>query len=337
MPTALERAGDFSQSVTPSGALIPIRDPQTGQPFPGNRIPANRLDPRGQAFLDLFPLPNTTDVRGYNFLTQEQNFKWPRRQHMFRGDYRPTDKDSLAVKYQTFYTRSVGINVDAGSARWGLVRQRYDFDVDIGKIDYTRILNSSTILEFSTGFFNSIEDGPPEDDAALRSVQRATYPQLNRLGQFAGQHNPLGVIPQAMFGNIPSADRAANNEGGTAQVSYDARWPLYGNDIAINAAVDLTHTRGRHTYKMGLMREDEFTGQARSGTFAGQFNFADDPLHPGRTGLRVVECVTRPGRALHGIAGPRARRSPSADLGVVSAGYVEGHTEADDGYWSPHV
>ena len=99
---------------------------------------------------------------------------------MFRGDYRPTDKDSIAVKYQTFYTRSVGINVDGASARWGLVRQRYDFDVDIGKIDYTRILNTSTILEFSTGFFNSIENGPPEDDVALAGIQRATYPQLER-------------------------------------------------------------------------------------------------------------------------------------------------------------
>ena len=47
MPTALERAGDFSQSVTPSGALISVRDPLTNAPFPGNRIPANRLDPRG--------------------------------------------------------------------------------------------------------------------------------------------------------------------------------------------------------------------------------------------------------------------------------------------------
>ena len=72
------------------------------------------------------------------------------------------------MKYQTFYTKQVGINVAGASARWGLVRQRYDFFVDIGKIDYTRILNTSTILEFSTGFFNSVEDGPPEDDAALR-------------------------------------------------------------------------------------------------------------------------------------------------------------------------
>ena len=176
------------------------------------------------------------------------------------------------MKYQTFYTRSVGINVDGASARWGLVRQRYDFDVDIGKIDYTRILNTSTILEFSTGFFNSIENGPPEDDTALRSIQRATYPQLNRLGQFAGQHNPLGLIPRAVFGNIPSADRTQSNDGGTAWITYDGRWPIYGNDIAINAAVNLTHTRGRHTYKMGIMREDELSQRVRH--VRREFNFA---------------------------------------------------------------
>jgi hypothetical protein len=291
MPTALERNGDFSQSVTPNGTLISVRDPLTNAPFPGNRIPANRLDPRGQALLNLYPMPNTTGVNGYNYVTQEPSIDWPRRQHMFRGDYRPTDKDSIAVKYQTFYTRSVGINVDGASARWGLVRQRYDFDVDIGKIDYTRILNSSTILEFSTGFFNSVEDGPPEDDIALAGIQRATYPQLARLGQFAGQHNPLGLIPQAVFGNIQSADRAQSNDGGTAWVTYDGRWPIYGNDIAINAAVNLTHTRGRHTYKMGLMREDELFSQARSGTFGGQFNFADDALHPNRTGYAWANAV----------------------------------------------
>ena len=291
VPTALERAGDFSRSVTPSGALIPIRDPNTNAPFPGNVIPQGRIDPRGQAFLNLFPMPNTTGVNGYNYLTQEPSIPHPRRQHMFRGDWRPTDKDSLAIKYQTFYTKQVGINVAGASARWGLVRQRYDFFVDIGKVDYTRILNSSTIIELSTGFFNSVEDGPPEDDAALRGIQRATYPQLNRLGQFAAQHNPLGLIPTAAFGNVQSSDRTASNDGGTAQVSYDGRWPIYGNDIAINASLNLTHTRGRHTYKMGLMREDELFGQARSGTFAGQFNFADDGLHPGRTGYAWSNAV----------------------------------------------
>ena len=39
VPTAAEKAGDFSQSVDGAGRPIVIRDPLTGQPFPGNIIP----------------------------------------------------------------------------------------------------------------------------------------------------------------------------------------------------------------------------------------------------------------------------------------------------------
>jgi outer membrane receptor protein involved in Fe transport len=51
VPTAAQRAGDFSSLSTP------LRDPLTGQPFPGNVIPADRLNPVSLAILDKVPLP----------------------------------------------------------------------------------------------------------------------------------------------------------------------------------------------------------------------------------------------------------------------------------------
>lgn len=60
-PTELERQGDFTQSFDVNGRLFAIKDPLTGSPFAGNRIPANRIDPAGQAILKFFPLPNYTD------------------------------------------------------------------------------------------------------------------------------------------------------------------------------------------------------------------------------------------------------------------------------------
>jgi Carboxypeptidase regulatory-like domain/TonB-dependent Receptor Plug Domain len=51
VPSLRERQGDFSQSS------LQIIDPLTGQQFPGNRIPANRLDPASLAILNLFPTP----------------------------------------------------------------------------------------------------------------------------------------------------------------------------------------------------------------------------------------------------------------------------------------
>jgi hypothetical protein len=278
MPTAAERNGDFSQTRQTNGTLITIRDPVTNQPFPNNIIPANRANAASLALLNKLPLPNATGS-GFNYLTQEPSIPHPRRQHLGRGDYRMTDKDSLSVKYQTWYTRSVGWEVAGRSSPWGLVRQRYDFTADQAKVDYTRIINPRTVLEVGAGIFYSTEDGPPEDDTALAGIQRASFPALAGLPQFAALHNPLGLIPRVQFGGLQ------NNSNEVPNLTYDGRWPIYGADTAIAGAISLTHTRGAHTFKGGLMREFERFGQARSGTFGGEFNFSNDAAHPNNTGF----------------------------------------------------
>ena len=63
VPTEAERQGDFSQSLAGCSSPTPI-DPLTGQPFPGNRIPANRLNPAGQLMMQLMSLPNTSPTGG---------------------------------------------------------------------------------------------------------------------------------------------------------------------------------------------------------------------------------------------------------------------------------
>ena len=73
------------------------------------------------------------------------------------------------------------------------------------RLDYTRILGKNTVLEVNTGVFNSHEDGPPEDDKALASIQRASFPALANLPQFAAANNPLGLIPKATWGNFQSS------------------------------------------------------------------------------------------------------------------------------------
>jgi hypothetical protein len=61
MPTALERNGDFSQTLY-QGAPVTIYDPATGAPFPGNRIPANRINAQAAALLNYFPSPNLSSA-----------------------------------------------------------------------------------------------------------------------------------------------------------------------------------------------------------------------------------------------------------------------------------
>ena len=60
MPTAAELNGDFS-AVTRNGAPITIKNPLTGQPFSGNKIPSDMLNPIGAKLASYLP-PATTQV-----------------------------------------------------------------------------------------------------------------------------------------------------------------------------------------------------------------------------------------------------------------------------------
>jgi len=57
MPTALERTGDFSQTVDGLGRPISVIDPLTGAPFANNTIPRDRISPQASSLLDYYPLP----------------------------------------------------------------------------------------------------------------------------------------------------------------------------------------------------------------------------------------------------------------------------------------
>jgi len=73
-PTAAERQGDFSHDLTNQGQLVTIYDPtstvvnpaQAGQyirtAFPGNVIPASRINLVGKNIASYYPLPNIAEV-----------------------------------------------------------------------------------------------------------------------------------------------------------------------------------------------------------------------------------------------------------------------------------
>lgn len=67
MPTQAERTGDFSQAVSPLGQPLTVIDPTTGNPFPGNVIPQNRISPQATALLKFYPQPNFTPTAAYNY------------------------------------------------------------------------------------------------------------------------------------------------------------------------------------------------------------------------------------------------------------------------------
>jgi hypothetical protein len=99
VPTAAERNGDFSQSVDGAGRPIVIRDPLTGQAFPGNVIPANRIYAPGRTVLGIMPLPNTTaGGNAYNFTSQVPS-EYPRREDIARVDWKIASATRLSARF----------------------------------------------------------------------------------------------------------------------------------------------------------------------------------------------------------------------------------------------
>ncbi|WP_031499965.1 carboxypeptidase regulatory-like domain-containing protein [Bryobacter aggregatus] len=272
VPTALERAGDFSQTVDLTNKQIIIRDPLTNAAFPGNVIPANRLDKNGQAMLNIFPLPNQLNraVTQGNFNYQFQEaVDQPRNQHLFRIDIRPTAKDSLNVRGSTWYADSLGYAVAAGSSNWGLIRQHYTFTDNGIVLNWARILTPRMVNEFTGGVRHSVEKGPPESDEQLKNILRKDR-GLGSLGQFYPGNNPFGIIPQASYGGVTNA----------AAITYDGRFPLRGADTAINFSNNLTYTIAGHTLKAGIAFERIRNYEGEQGTYGGSFAFARDVNNP---------------------------------------------------------
>jgi len=99
VPTLAEKTGDFSTSVAGCSQPTPL-DPLTGQPFPGNKIPANRLSTGGAALLQLYSPPTRVSTSGScnNFVTSVNTpINW--RQENVRVDYSLTNASRIMVRY----------------------------------------------------------------------------------------------------------------------------------------------------------------------------------------------------------------------------------------------
>ena len=122
MPTEAERNGDFSAPRNPNcNPNVPI-DPLTGQPFPGNRIPADRISPAGRAFLSLYALPNVTPVSGScnNWVTSVTS-PIDYRQLSGRADWSLTNATRLMVRYTQDSWKNKAPSIQANTrhaSRW---------------------------------------------------------------------------------------------------------------------------------------------------------------------------------------------------------------------------
>jgi len=159
VPTQAMRNGDFS-ALLAQGTVIydPATATQVGarvvrQPFPGNIIPANRINPIAAAALKFYPLPNQpADNQGRN------NFFYvnPRDDTFYststRVDHRLTDKQQLFVRY-TRNDRRESRNAIYGEVNGIIPNGNFLFRTNDGvTYDHVYTMTSNTLLDVRAGW-----------------------------------------------------------------------------------------------------------------------------------------------------------------------------------------
>ncbi len=288
MPTTLERQGDFSQSgangkpIALGGGAVTIKDPTTGTPFPGNVVPAGRIVPSLQKYLNLLPLPNFTTAAdnitskgAYNYIFQE-SLTVPKRLDSARLDYNFTSTTTMYARFNYWYEDQQGNAVSAGNTSWGWLPQHYTAITPSGVLGITHIFSPTLVFQASMGYDQFSEDGPPLSQAALAAKQRNTVgftiPQLYPVV------NPDNLVPAATFGPNNSTTFFANP-------AYTARFPLQGVENTFNWTASVTKIVGAHTFKAGLYPEHWLAMKGlNASNFAGNMNFSQDNTNPIDTG-----------------------------------------------------
>jgi hypothetical protein len=279
MPTALERQGDFSQSVTLAGVLIPVIDPTTGKPFPGNVIPASRLDPNTQKLLSLFPLPNffntAVSKRNYNYIFQEVQ-PTPYDKYLGKIDWMASNKLRIMFEDAPFASKTGGYNVGAGFAAWGEIAAGYKTGSKAdptGRITY--MISPTMVNEIFFGghyFYEGVwNSNQAELDKYNRVKAGIDIPYLYPANANANQYH---LIPTATFGGIT----------GAAAFSMDSRFPLHNVARRYGASDNLTKQAGSHTLKAGFFWNYTNQNYGSRGTYYGNFDFSNNTNNPLNTG-----------------------------------------------------
>lgn len=296
VPTLVNRDGDFSDLRNAAGRQIVIYDPQTGQPFPGNVIPSDRIDPVARAALQYFPLPNrAATVTSANNYAGTSESRLDRDIIVAKVDHKPGVDDLLTVRYY-INNALTGVSGSYGNPVADPLSDATDVRVQNITAGYTHVFSSSLVNE-----------------ARVTYLRRKFIDRHPGLGEnYASRIGFTGVSDQAFpVFNIPgygpsqsATASAATTNFGTASLSSPtvSRFQTPINDTQFLES--LTWSRGTHAYRFGgeyrLGGNDESRDRGSSG------NLTFSPLITSNLG------AARTGNALAAFM-----------LGEVNAGSVQ--------------
>jgi hypothetical protein len=245
IPTPQERTGDYSTTVDQAGNLLPVFDPASTRSnpaydparpvsaenlqylrdqFPGNRIPASRLDPEAQRALALYPQPNTAVgpfFRNNYFVNSPET-------NIANGMIAKLDH-SLGEGGHRVGVEAAFSNGELGAARWfpsaanpGPTDRR--FASKRASVDHVFTLSSRTINTF-TFRATSESSSSGRDDEVFPLYQFAPYLSMGR--SYPVSRNSRNTF---LWTDTASTRRGKHSLRGVAQlVRYQVNtyWPQY--------------------------------------------------------------------------------------------------------------
>jgi len=286
VPTDLERAGNFSQSVDRNGNPYPyIRDYATGLPCSASntagcfqdggvlgKIPANRLYAPTLAALSLFPKANTAGQVGYNYKSQTPASQ-PLNQSLIRVDYQFNSNWRATGRYMFHSNKN---QLPYGVSGWSIGGNLDDFNVISNTpgrnwmASTTGIINNTTSLEISVGSAHNSLDHYTADEKFTRA-------NLTKLA--GGQEIPMlyktGIqndyIPQFNYGG----DRISNSP-----LYRIAQSPFSNFNTTYDIIANLTKVMGTHQAKAGFYYQHSLKPQSAFSNFNGSYNFNNNTSNP---------------------------------------------------------
>ena len=250
-PTAAERAGDFSALTDTQGRPVIIYDPLTSRtvngavvrdPFPGNRIQSNRINPVAAAMLKYMPLPDrNVDNGSTNYSRTGIIPNQFEQEYTVKIEHKITDKSSISGFY--LYNRTNEPNDDyfapglTGPNRFAdpndyLLKRR----PQIIAINSTSTLSSSSVLALRFGWTRF-----PDNNTMTANFDPATLPF---------SQNYLSLISLKKFPDvrIRAYDQATQPNPTTTLGAIDPteiNWKSMGFNGGYSKFI------GTHTFKVG--------------------------------------------------------------------------------------
>ncbi len=307
VPTELERAGDFSQSLDNTGRPIPqLRDPITRQPFPNNVIPANRLYDLGLKVLSRYPLPTMEQQfnTSFNYVVDAPAVKNLTQQPAARLDYQLANDLRVTWKYSG--QRARPITTPGLIEGFTDVKTPYPYITNYATtVNYT--LNPTTFLEGTYGFIRNELTGGNEGGVLVNDSAN----RLQSLPGFPLLYPDAGAVNKSYYAyevmqdvrppfwdgsnlNLPPIFSWGNRIGSAPP---NQRYPGWLNiNRTQDVAVSLTKVAGRHTLKTGFYNNHSFKAQnvgAGGGlSFQGSVNFGNDTNNTLDTGFGFANAAT---------------------------------------------